>query len=551
MPFSLDDSRLCANDQGLVRVAGEGGAQGDFLRPSRPSMKTPVCVHQTKSYIEHLGGNRMADGNLVKNGDFSADPTDIDPWSTDKLTAVPRNGNLLVNITEPGRDFSDASVAQDDIELATGSMYVLSFAVSADRPTRMLVSLQNADNFDAAYYSSEIDVTTNTRKFRAEFSVPATDKNASLQFQVGGHGQAEITLGPVALEFQRAIGPGEEERFQGHLTQFVKGPYRYLNNAWGRQKLPSNTTYVQYLRRRVSNGGETLGWFWSWPDIKDETIYSYPEIVFGLKPGDEKSTTPLLPKRLSQLRSAELTYDITLSVESSAYNLAPEIWITDKATEGNVIAEIMIWLDYDGLEPAGRGNEPKRAVIGGKDYDVFFDQMPDPDFREAWSGSDVKLMASLKDLNEIPNLGKNLIIIAQVSNVLHFRAFDREGNRAHEADEMHLPQPVPQLEGYKQKLANLWPPHQVSDEEKKQIIIAFGSIFARRWNYIAYRALQKGVMKGSLPILEFLKDAMSRKDSMGREYPKDDQFVASIEFGNEIGSGKGSVWVHEFNVDVS
>ena len=61
----------------------------------------------------------------------------------------------------------------------------------------------------------------------------------------------------------------------------------------------------------------------------------------------------------------------------------------------------------------------------------------------ARTGYELKLMPSVKDVSEIPTTGEDLIIVAAVDNVLHFRIFDANGKVAVDTDEKKVDQPIP------------------------------------------------------------------------------------------------------------
>ena len=82
---------------------------------------------------------------------------------------------------------------------------------------------------------------------------------------------------------------------------------------------------------------------------------------------------------------------------------------------------------------------------------------------------DLRLMSSVKDVNHIPRRGKNLIILADVDQVLHFRVFDGDGNVLVENDEKRLTEKGRQIEDLRTQLASLWPPHKLDTSEKARI----------------------------------------------------------------------------------
>ncbi len=89
---------------------------------------------------------------------------------------------------------------------------------------------------------------------------------------------------------------------------------------------------------------------------------------------------------------------------------------------------------------------------------------------------DLRLLFSVKDLSDIPTGGKDLIIVAAVGNVLHFRVFDRDGKLVVDIDGKRLTSQARQIESLGQQLVDLWPPHQLTASEKDRVITAVTSI---------------------------------------------------------------------------
>jgi 7-cyano-7-deazaguanine synthase in queuosine biosynthesis len=112
----------------------------------------------------------------------------------------------------------------------------------------------------------------------------------------------------------------------------------------------------------------------------------------------------------------------------------------------------------------------------GPDHGVVFLQT-DPDYRI--EECDLRLMTSLKTVDDIPTEGNNLIVVAAVDDVLHFRVFDGDGNVAVKADEKTLKGKHPAIEDLRKKLVGLWRPHELTGDEKKQVIAKLTSIVGR------------------------------------------------------------------------
>ena len=85
-------------------------------------------------------------------------------------------------------------------------------------------------------------------------------------------------------------------------------------------------------------------------------------------------------------------------------------------------------------------------------------------------------MSSLNDVSGIPTEGKNLIIVAAVNNVLHFRIFKGDGKVVVDTDEKTLTKKARQIEGLRKQLESLWSPHELTRRDKGRVTTAVTSI---------------------------------------------------------------------------
>jgi len=98
----------------------------------------------------------------------------------------------------------------------------------------------------------------------------------------------------------------------------------------------------------------------------------------------------------------------------------------------------------------------------------------------------LRLMPAVNNVSDIPTVGKHLIIVAAVHDVLHFRVFDGDGKVAVDADEKKLTGQAWQIEDLKKQLVDLWPPHVLNRGEKERTINAVASIVGHTvtvWTY--------------------------------------------------------------------
>ena len=115
------------------------------------------------------------------------------------------------------------------------------------------------------------------------------------------------------------------------------------------------------------------------------------------------------------------------------------------------------------------------------------------------NGFDLRLMSSLNDVSAIPTEGKDLIIVAEVNNVLHFRIFYGNGKPDVDTDERRLAGKKPQIEKLREKLdkESLWFRHVLTDSEKRQVIDAVTLISGRLEFFVWIRPPHRSIGLGS------------------------------------------------------
>jgi multidrug efflux pump subunit AcrA (membrane-fusion protein) len=88
---------------------------------------------------------------------------------------------------------------------------------------------------------------------------------------------------------------------------------------------------------------------------------------------------------------------------------------------------------------------------------------------------DLRLLSALNDVNQLPNTGKNLIVVASVKNLLHFRIFGSGGGPV-DLDEKKFAEQAQQIEALRTHLRTMWPPHELTASEKDGITTTVMSI---------------------------------------------------------------------------
>ncbi|WP_052329654.1 carbohydrate binding domain-containing protein [Thermicanus aegyptius] len=156
-------------------------------------------------------------GNLVTNGTFD---TNITGWQlyigdgSDATVTYDTYGGGVMKIGFTNYDgwfIWSTQVYQDQIPLETGKTYELSFDAIATETKEIVVSVENALDYNVKYLEGQkVNVDTTMQTFRFVFTVGSTDKNAKLVFQLGSNnasgphyaGQSiyldNITLRPIS-----------------------------------------------------------------------------------------------------------------------------------------------------------------------------------------------------------------------------------------------------------------------------------------------------------------------------------------------------------------
>jgi hypothetical protein len=93
---------------------------------------------------------------------------------------------------------------------------------------------------------------------------------------------------------------------------------------------------------------------------------------------------------------------------------------------------------------------------------------------------EMRLMFDVNNAGEIPTDGKNLLILADVDGLLHFRFYERHGNLDEDTDETKLTDQTRQIEDLRKRLERVRPPHDLSKKEKRRLVAAAAAIAGYR-----------------------------------------------------------------------
>jgi hypothetical protein len=138
--------------------------------------------------------------DIIRSGDFS-DFTqwNLDPWSG-SCTSFVSNGELTVQITDPGAETWSIQLTQKEVRLDSGKVYRFSFEAAADME-RTIEAAVGRDGGDYYAWSGRDTVTLNTVKqsFEYVFSMRTTgDSSARVEFNLGKY-MGNIIISNVQL----------------------------------------------------------------------------------------------------------------------------------------------------------------------------------------------------------------------------------------------------------------------------------------------------------------------------------------------------------------
>jgi ABC-type polysaccharide/polyol phosphate export permease len=130
-------------------------------------------------------------------------------------------------------------------------------------------------------------------------------------------------------------------------------------------------------------------------------------------------------------------------------------------------------------------------------------------------GYDLRLMSSANGEGDIPRVGKRLIVVAVIDQVLHFRIIDGAGKIVVDTDAKRLTEQARPIEGLSEQLESVQPPHQLSEREKAQLIKSVTSVVGHTINDdISYPVF---VFAGLIPWMMFSQGFLKAATSLAQE----------------------------------
>jgi hypothetical protein len=133
------------------------------------------------------------------------------------------------------------------------------------------------------------------------------------------------------------------------------------------------------------------------------------------------------------------------------------------------------------------------------------------------TGLDLRLMSAVNGVSRLPTAGKNLVVVADVDQVLHFRIFDGDAKMVVDTDEKRLTDRVLPIEALRNQLASLWSRHELTRSEKGRVITAVTKIVGHTpstlteldggldaANLLLYLVRTTRLVNGVTPLMPFL-----------------------------------------------
>ena len=152
----------------------------------------------------------LADGNYIRNGDFSVaeDLTDDIDWKfllfyEGEGAAEIKDGEMIITSTNCGTEEYSVQLVHPDIAMYKGHRYRITFDMRADEARKCIVCISAPNAGWIRYFpDTSIDVTEEWQTYTFEFEMKEKDdNNGRLEFNMGKHGDtATIHLTNVRVE---------------------------------------------------------------------------------------------------------------------------------------------------------------------------------------------------------------------------------------------------------------------------------------------------------------------------------------------------------------
>jgi hypothetical protein len=122
----------------------------------------------------------------------------------------------------------------------------------------------------------------------------------------------------------------------------------------------------------------------------------------------------------------------------------------------------------------------KATTLYNRVLSAMCSDIGDIDLRSNYLKRKLQLMPSVKDVKEMPRRGANLIVVASLEDVLHFRVFDESGILVVDNDEKSVKLKTPHIDELRKHLADFRTTQDLADTEKDRVATIVMSILEDR-----------------------------------------------------------------------
>jgi len=173
-----------------------------------------------------------------------------------------------------------------------------------------------------------------------------------------------IVLALSLLPFYAAQAEPIEICEKWGTAELMGGEYILQNNIWGADTAQCISADTNSTSFTVTQSNHSQG-----------SVASYPSIFKGCHWGDCSANSGM-PVPVNSVSTAPFSWSVSGTNASGTWNAAAEAWfspIADSTDGYDGGAELMIWLDYQGMQPAG--SQVGTVSIGGATWEVWYAQL--------------------------------------------------------------------------------------------------------------------------------------------------------------------------------
>ncbi|MFG1694056.1 carbohydrate binding domain-containing protein [Nonomuraea sp. NPDC049309] len=191
----------------------------------------PATAATATAAAEHAAPKPAAATELIVNGTFTDGTAPW--WSSASTTMTTDGGRLRVDVTGGTADPWDAMVAQNDIPLAQGKTYTLSFDASASTNVSAVTTVQLGDAPYTNTLTQPITLSPTSEHFSFPFTSALTTSAGQVTFQLGGGAAHTFYLDNVSLTEAGGSSSSPIELTDGFYVDPASNPATWVNDNPG------------------------------------------------------------------------------------------------------------------------------------------------------------------------------------------------------------------------------------------------------------------------------------------------------------------------------